>query len=77
MPIENPTVHRQVLDEIMMSLLKDTAQSWIEDSDGNYTRNAGDNAFSAHKYFMTNPSLSGRGKSLRQIKPGPKLVADN
>ncbi|MFM2128720.1 MAG: hypothetical protein RL477_266, partial [Pseudomonadota bacterium] len=76
-PIENPTVHRQVLDEIMMSLLKDTAQSWLEDSDGNYTRNAGDNAFSAHKYFMTNPSLSGRGKSLRPVKASPKLVPDH
>ena len=49
----------------MMALLKDTAQSWFEDSDGNYTRNAGDHAFSAHKYFMTNPSLSGRGSALR------------
>ncbi len=77
-PIENPTVHRQVLDEIMMALLKDQAQSWIEDSDGNYTRKETEaNAFSAHKYFMTNPSLSGRGKALRQVKASPKLVTDH
>ncbi len=77
-PIENPTVHRQVLDEIMMALLKDQAQSWIEDSDGNYTRKETEaNAFSAHKYFMTNPSLSGRGKALRQVKGSPKLVTDH
>ncbi len=77
-PIENPTVHRQVLEEIMGALLKDQAQSWIEDSDGNYTRvPAGPNAFDAHAYFMTNPSLSGRGKALLQVKPSPKLVTDS
>jgi polyphosphate kinase len=77
-PIENPTVHRQVMDEIMGALLRDQAQSWIEDSEGNYRRVvAGPNAFSAHSYFMTNPSLSGRGKALRQMNPSPKLVADN
>ncbi len=77
-PIENATVHRQVLDEIMGALLRDQAQSWIEGPDGDYTRVAsGPNAFSAHSYFMTNPSLSGRGKALRQMKPSPKLVTDN
>ena len=77
-PVENPTVHRQVLDEIFMALLKDQAQSWIEDADGNYSRIASDpNAFSAHKDFMTNPSLSGRGKALRQVKGSPKLVPDH
>ncbi len=76
-PIENATVHRQVLDEIMGALLRDQAQSWIEGPDGNYTRVAsGPNAFSAHSYFMTNPSLSGRGKALR-AKPSAKLVPDN
>lgn len=77
-PIENATVHRQVMDEIMGALLRDQAQSWIEDSDGNYTRlPAGPNAFSAHSYFMTNPSLSGRGKALRQARSGPTLVSHN
>jgi len=62
-PIENATVHAQVLDEIMEANLNDTAQSWILDGDGNSTRLDKD-GFSAHNYFMTNPSLSGRGSAL-------------
>ncbi|MDA1133090.1 MAG: RNA degradosome polyphosphate kinase [Proteobacteria bacterium] len=61
-PVENPTVHRQILDEIFAANLRDEAQSWISDADGTYTRIATD-GFSCHQYFMTNPSLSGRGKS--------------
>ena len=77
-PIENPTVHRQVLDEIMVGNLKDTAQSWLLDGDGNYSRAALDGeAFSAHTYFMTNPSLSGRGSALRRTQTTPRLVLDN
>ncbi|HEX3498350.1 MAG TPA: RNA degradosome polyphosphate kinase [Stellaceae bacterium] len=76
-PIENPTVHRQVLDEIMVANLKDTAQSWLLDGDGTYTRALlDDEAFSAHTYFMTNPSLSGRGSALSRTQSAPRLVRD-
>jgi polyphosphate kinase len=72
-PVENPTVHQQVLDQIMVALMKDQAQSWHMAADGTYTRDAeasSPDAFSAHTYFMTNPSLSGRGRALKmQARP--------
>jgi len=63
-PIENPTVHKQILDEVMVSNLKDNTQCWTMNKDGTYSRIIEEDSsklFSAHTYFMTNPSLSGMG----------------
>ena len=67
-PIENNTVHEQILDQIMLANFKDKSETWYLDSLGNYNKEQ-EKGFSAHSYFMKNPSLSGRGKSILRAKP--------
>ncbi len=77
-PIAEGTVHQQILDQIMVANLLDRAQSWEMKADGTYARidtSGEQDPFSAHTYFMTNPSLSGRGSALKKPGSAPQLLA--
>ncbi|MEM1195706.1 MAG: RNA degradosome polyphosphate kinase [Pseudomonadota bacterium] len=64
-PVLNRTVHDQVLQQVLLANMLDTEQSWWLNADGTYSRvEASEKPFNCHRYFMTNPSLSGRGGAL-------------
>ncbi len=66
-PIDNKTVHEQILYQIMYTAINDNQNTWILDSDGNYQKINSKLKIDSHKYFMTNPSLSGRGTAAKKV----------
>ena len=74
-PIKNKTVHAQIIEQIMAANMADTAQSWVLFGDGTYHRHQGEKLFSCHRFFMENPSLSGRGAA--GAKDAPRLTHDH